>query len=361
MKPDADDSYLSAYLDDELAPDPRREVEARLASDAGSAEDLAALGSVRRAVAELSRPAAPCRLASAVLARVTAAESARSRRPVYWIATAASLAFACLLADRSGLFPRGAPVLVADRVAPGIVDPGLAVPVPVEVVPPAPPAPRPVDVARLEPAPDRDVEARRRLIAMLDRPGIGRILVPARLEEPDMAGRVERLLRESARKNPEYVRMSVPPGLDPEHPGGGEVVVALMDDLERREFLGRLGRDDVAAEPAADPRLGTMLAELNGLTLGSGPTAAGLKPLSLGSRVALQHPERKDPARSVVRAAPGPFPRDPLDGAPVVVEEPEDEPDGGFVGPPAPPGVGKARPRGPAPVVIWVLAPGVRD
>jgi hypothetical protein len=354
MKPDADDSYLSAYLDDELDPDPRREVEARLASDAGSAERLAALGSVRRAVSDLSRPEAPCRLASAVLARVAAARSARSRRPVYWVATAASLAFACLLADRSGLIPRREPVRVADRIVPRAPAPVVADPVEVVTLPP--PAPRPAVAERFGPAPDHEGEARRRLIAMLDRPGLGRIVVPA---GPDAAGRVEGLLRESARKNPEYVRMTVSPGLglDPEHPEGGEIMVAVMDDRERREFLARLGREDVIPQRVSDPRLGTMLAELDGLTLGSGRSAAGLKPL-LEAGVALKHPDVKDHTAAALQPAHGQFPGDPLAGAPVVVAESADEPDDGLVGPPAPPGVRKARPKGPAPVVIWVLPAG---
>ncbi|HEY2159539.1 MAG TPA: hypothetical protein VGH33_28195 [Isosphaeraceae bacterium] len=361
MKLDADDSYLSAYLDDELAPDPRREVEARLASDPGSAEGLAALGSVRRSVADLSRPAAPCRLASAVLARVAAARSARSRRPVYWVATAASLAFACLLADRSGLIARRAPVPVADRIVPRVEDPAPPVVDPIQVAPEPTAASRPAVVAQFGPAPDREGEARRRLIAMLDGPGLGRIVVPAGLGEPDAAGRVEGLLRESARKNPEYVRMTVPPalGLDPEHPEGGEIMVALMDDRERREFLARLGREDVLPQRVSDPRLGTMLVDISGLTLGSGRSAAGLKPLQPEPGVALrQHPDVKDRAVVAEPPAPGGFPPDLMANAPVVVAEPVDEPDEGFVGPPAPPGVRRARPRGPAPVVIWVLPSG---
>jgi anti-sigma factor RsiW len=358
MKPDPDDSYLSAYLDHELAPGPRQEVEARLASDAGSAEQLAGLGSVHRAVADLPRPEAPCRLASAVLARVAAARSARSRRPVYWVATAASLAFACLLADRSGLFPRRAPALVAERIVPRVADPAPVTADP--VLPTPPPATRPVVAERLGPAPDREGEARRRLIAMLDGPGLGRIVVPTGPGEPDAAGRVEGLLRESARKNPEYVRMTVPAGVgvDPEHPEGGEIMVAVMDDRERREFLARLGREGVLPQRVSDPRLGTMLAELDGLALGSGRSAAGLKPLSPEAGVALRHPDIKDKTVVPEHPQPGQFPRDLMAEAPVVVAEPADEPDEGLVGPPAPPGARRARPRGPAPVVIWVLPSG---
>ncbi len=313
MKPDADDSYLSAYLDDELAPGPRQELEARLASDAGSAAQLSALGSIRRAVADLSRPEAPCRLASAVMARVVAARSARSRRPVYWVATAASLAFAFLLADRSGLFPRHAPVRVADRIIPNVVPPAAAVADPVEAVHQSPPESKRAVAEHLSPAPDRDVEARRRLIAMLDGPGLGRIVIPAGLGGPDAAGWVEGLLRESARKSPDFVRMTVPAGLgvDPEHPEGGEIMVAIMDDRERREFLARLGREDVLPQRVSDPRLGTMLAELNGLTLGSGRSAAGLKPLA-PEAVALRHPEVED-AHLAERPGPGRFPGDRMD------------------------------------------------
>jgi hypothetical protein len=357
MKPDADDPILSAYLDDELAPDPRRDVEEQLASDPGSAEHVVALGKVRELVADLPRPSAPCRLASSVLARVAIAESARSRRPVYWIATAASLVFAFVLADRSGLFPRGAPV--AAPVVPLVaVQDEPAVPEPVgDDVASIPVEPAPA-VAIVGPAEDRDREARARLEAMLDGPDLGQIVVSAGPDDDDPAGRVERLLRESARKDPDFVRMTVPPGLaiDPTHPEGGEVLVALMDDLERREFLARLGPGAVI-ERSADPRTAPVLTELTGLTLGSGPSAAGLKPPPPGTRVAIRHPETKDPTISKVVRPGVPFPGDPLAGAPVV--EQADEPDEEFVGPPELPGARKARPRGPAPVVIWVARPAV--
>ncbi len=158
--------------------------------------------------------------------------------------------------------------------------------------------------------------------------------------------------------------MTVPPGLgvDPEHPEGGEVMVALMDDRERREFLARLGREDVLPQRVSDTRLGTMLADLGGLALGSGPSAAGLKPLSPeAAGVALRHREAEDHHTGGDVVTPqGTFPHDRMADATVVVAEPADEPDGGFVGPPAPPGARKARPRptGPTPVVIWVLSPG---
>src|SRR4051812_40353827 len=100
-----DESALTAYLDNELEPDPRRQVEDSLAADPELASRLAAMVAIRDAVANLPRPGAPCRLTSAVLSRIATTESARSRRPYYWVATAASLVFGFALALRSGLIP----------------------------------------------------------------------------------------------------------------------------------------------------------------------------------------------------------------------------------------------------------------
>ena len=129
-----------------------------------------------------------------------------------------------------------------------------------------------------------------------------------------------------------------------------------MDDLERREFLGKLGKTFVTVvdEPSYDPGLGTQLAELDGITLGSGRRAAGLKPPPPDTRVALQHHDarphqRKADVREVLPgSAPFPFPGDPLDRG-SVVEQPPDRDDN----PPEEP-EDSTKPTGPVPVLIWV-------
>ena len=336
MKPD-DESVLSAYFDDQLDADARREVDARLADDPALVARLADFVGVRKAVAGLPRPEAPCRLASAVLARVSAFESERSRRPYYWVATAASLAFGCLLMLRSGLIAR--PPAPVDVVAlpPATPSPAVGDEVDdgrIEAVPDLPEV-RPVAVVdRLGPAPDPDGKARRGLVHLLEKPGLGRILVVPDFGDESVAARVEELLRGSARKNPEYGRVAVAPGLaiDREHPEGGEAFVALMDDLERREFLGKLAKDfpRVIHEPATDPGLAGQLADLQGITLGTGPSAAGLKPPPTGAAVAL-HPA--GPPHVEQRSYVGPrhpavprFRGDPFNNVGEVVVEPA-EPD----------------------------------
>lgn len=360
-----DETALSAYLDNELDPDARRRVEEWLAAEPDVASHLADLLAVRGAVAELPRPAAPRRLSSAVLARVALSERARSRRPYYWVATAASLAFGFALALGSGLIPRDHLGAVADhRSLPTIpvveerAGPALAVSRPDAALP------RVVADDLAGPAVDRDASARRRMVGILDRPGLGRILVVPNLDDPDASRRVDDALRETARKNPEYGRLSVAPGLsiDPRHPGGAEVFVAEMDELERREFLEKLGTSfaSVVVEPTSDPGLGTQLAELGGISLGTGGRGAGLKPPPVDARVALQHhdeglrPRNVDIRTVLPGASPFPFPGDPLDRGEVVVQSPAREDvlaegeEAGAAHHASP------KPAGPVPVLIWV-------
>ena len=173
MKPD-DETVLSAYLDDELEPDPRRQVEEWLAADPALASQLADLVAIRGAVADLPRLPTPCQLSSAVLSRIALSELARSRRPYYWVATAASLAFGFALALRSGVIPRPPPEVVADQ---GILQVVPTVPLVADradEVGPAvtPDVPRPCsssdDLAG--PVVDRDAAARRRMVGILDGP-----------------------------------------------------------------------------------------------------------------------------------------------------------------------------------------------
>lgn len=353
MIPD-DTSALSAFADDELGPDDRAAVEARLAAEPALRAALADLESVRRSVADLARPAAPCRLASAVLARVEAAESARGRRPVYWVATAASLAFGCLLMLRSGLIagpkpPADVPGGAAAHPTVVVRDDGGAIPP--EPAPRATPAPVEVVTPRLGPAPEPDAAARRRMVALLERPGAGRMVVLPRVSGGDAAARVDAMLRGTGRKNPEFGRVAVAPGLgiDPRHPEGGEAFVALMDEQERREFRSLLRRSfaEVVDEPAVEPGLPLALADLPGVTLGSGEPAAGLKPPPPAAKVASQHRDVDDVARTEVRPANGGpvFRGDPMREAQVVheVPEPDDAAEDAV-----------ARPSRPAPVIIWV-------
>ncbi len=369
MNPD-DESIPSAYFDDELGADALGDVESRVGDDPAWAGQLADFAAIRRAVADLPRPQAPCRLASAVLARVAAAESARSRRPYYWVATAASLAFGCLLMLRSGLIDGPRPVadvaVLADPPVAPIEEADVAsVPGRAREAPPIQPE---VVVSRLGPAPDRDGPARRRMFSLLEGPGLGRIVVVAGFDDESAAGRVDELLRGSARKNPEYSRVAVAPGLaiDPRHPEGGEAFVAVMDDLERREFLGKLGRtfDRVIDEPAADPGLASQLADLEGITLGSGPSAAGLKPPPPDAKVAIQHTEPTTVERSAIYPEVPPAIRpfrgvDPMKGGSVVVqaEEPDEAADAPDPAPRRPARRVGSRPTGPAPVIIWVAGP----
>ena len=277
-----DELALSAYLDGELSPDEARAVERAAAADPAVAARLVALATTSEAVAGLSRCASPCGLASTVLARID--EPPRRRAP-FWLATAASVAFAFLLAAKSGLLPTGGPavkdvprVVRVDRPKGPVREVDLTN---------EPDAPDPIDLADppiaadpLGPIVDPAEPARRAVVELIDRPGLRRVVVPIGAGEPGAADRVAEILREMGRKDPAFGRVSVPAGLaiDPAFPDEAEVFAATMDGPEFDQFVVRLGKafGEVVLDTRFDPALAMQLAELGRISVGTGPQAAGL-------------------------------------------------------------------------------------
>ncbi len=359
-----DESALSAYLDGELSPEETRVVDRASASDPAIAARLVALATTSEAVAGLSRCAAPCGLASTVLARISA-DPPRRRAP-FWLATAASVAFAFLLAAKSGLLPTSRPgvdpelhLVVVDRPkAPArdvvaIDEPLLD---PIEIGEP------PIAVDPLGPVADPADSARRTVVDLLDRPGLRRVLVPLKAADATAADRVGDILRNTARKDPVYGRISVPGGLaiDPTFPDEAEVFTAMMDGPEYEQFLDRLNQvfGEVVLDTRFDPAIAMQLADFGRVSVGSGHTAAGLVEPPVDP--ALAEKAGLDPHPPIIVDEPAdPNSPDPIERVRSQYER--DHPTTGRIeapGDPSPtPKGARARSKpatGPVPVLIWV-------
>jgi hypothetical protein len=318
-----DESDLSAYLDDELDPGDRRDVEWSLLSDPALAAQLAGLAAAREAVASLSRPEAPCSLVSSVICRIDSVERQGRRRPYYWLATAASVLFALILSLRTGLLaptphPAG-PVVVQNLAPPDFPAPETSPahgPSPVSVAVTLDPAPSPS--TPIGPASDPAEADRRRVVAMLDRPGLRRILIVTDVLDPSAVERVNGLLRDTARKQSDYGRITVAQGLvvDPEFPNEAEVFALVMDEPEREYLLAKLAREFpsviVESETPADVTL--QLADIGRISVEPGRSAAGLREAPAeASIVALRDPHPKaGPGEAVSTSAAG-HARTPVD------------------------------------------------
>jgi len=103
-------------------------------------------------------------------------------------------------------------------------------------------------------------------------------LVVTDVLDPAARDRVNTLLRETPRKNPDFGRLTIAQGLvvDPENPNEAEVYPVVMDERERLQFLAKLNNEftTVIDEPNLDPTLGMHLAEVGEVKLESGRAAA---------------------------------------------------------------------------------------
>jgi hypothetical protein len=310
-----DESDLSAYLDDELDPGDRRDLEWSLLSDPALAARLAGLAVARDAVASLSRPEAPCSLVSSVICRIDNIERQGRRRPYYWLATAASILFALILSLRTGLLAPiphlGNPVVVLhpaplDSPRPGAVaahgpSPQFA------SLTPAPPA---SSARPLGPASDPTEADRRRLVAMLDRPGLRRILIVTDVFDPSAAERVNGLLRDTARKQSDFGRITIAQGLliDPEFPNEADVFAIVMDEPEREYLLAKLAREFPAAivEGETPPHVTLQLADIGRISIEPGRSAAGLRDATADPSIAaIRDPHNKSGRGEAISSSSG--------------------------------------------------------
>ena len=298
-----DETYLSAYLDDELDPADRLAIEWSVESSPPLAEQLRSIAQARDAVAGLDRPAIPRDLASSLVARL-AADRRRARlrefaRPARVAlaasslsAVAASLIFAIILLNRIlHDSPIGPDVAVEPKSNPAPrthpISPSDPAPTPTEVVSTDPAVPlrqpdtrssnRP-EVASTPPAEARDLGYRRLIARMLERPRVRRIVIVT--DVLDAPNRVQELIRDDARQTPEFGRISICQDIviDPDRAEAAEVFAVPMDERVRRSFVDRLRRQfpQLVEEGESKPELVMQLGEVGQVVVIRGAEAAPL-------------------------------------------------------------------------------------
>jgi hypothetical protein len=390
-----DESHLSAYLDDELAPADRRAVEWSIEESSRLADRLRSIAQTRDAVASLGRPPIPRDLAPVLEARIALNRRKSWRRPVARFAVAAS-GFAGVFAIAASLLlaiirlnpalhdsPEPIQVAVQDQPAPEVrhhpiprPDPGSIPPrsapraVPpaweVQQVPPVrivqAPAPGPVS-----PEPDD----RRVIGEILGRSHVRRIVIVT--DVIDAPEQVRNLIAQNGRETPEFGRISIQEEivLDLDHAEPAVVFAVPIDERGRRSFIDRLEKSfpDLVEEGQSRPELVAGLTKVGQVAILHGLKAAPLgdPPSDLSEFIATRekqgepflleanHPQ-PGPARPS-RAAEQPI---GLAGAAGLVGPDSEEADAGFVGPPdlerkAPP-----RPGERVTLLVWVTRPGRR-
>ncbi len=390
-----DETYLSAYLDDELDPADRLAAEWSVESSPPLAEQLRSLVQARDAVAGLDRPSIPRDLAPALAARI-AADRRRARLGAFGrparvalafsglAGMAASLIFAMILLNRalhdSPVVPDVAVQIddaPAHRTHP--IRPSAPVPAPtpkpIEIVsaepvaPSLPPAPEAHEAATTPPGVAREQEYRRLVSRMLERPRVRRIVIVTDIQ--DAPDRVQELIRDDARQTPEFGRISICQDIvvDTDRTEPAEVFAVPMDGRVRRSFVDRLRRQfpDLVEEGDSSPDLVTRLGEVGRVAVFRGAEAAPLgdPPLDLQAFMANRSEMKPDHIVDSDRGRPDAMPGEVA--APVVeAASPEAREkaavvaSAAFVGPPDLGRMAPPRPGESVTMLVWVTRPPKR-
>ena len=300
-----DESYLSAYLDDELDPADRQAVEWSIESSLPRADRLRSIAQVREAVAGLDRPAIPRDLGPALAAQIARDNRfSRSRlliKPARlarvasaflgFASIAASLIFAIVRLNHPLHESPEVPVVASNEVAPAHrthrIEPSRIVEIFAPTSPPLlarasnPPALQPThELGPIVVAPEvptgRD---ERRLVGdMLARTHVRRVLIVTdMIDAPDQ---VRRLIAENGREVSEFGRISIRQELmiDPEHVEAAEVFAVPIDERGRRSLVDRLQQhfSELIEEGPSSPELVTQLSEVGQVAVFKGLKAAPL-------------------------------------------------------------------------------------
>ncbi len=321
MDPDHafDESWLSAYLDDELPPADRRRVERALQADPTLAALLMDLRRSREWIAGLSRPESPDDPTAAIFAKL-AARSQLRRRLVGSVAATVLAAGGLTFWAASGPRDDGGPMVAVVPVEPAIPAP-IDPPAPIEPAVPAvamapAPSPRvePVRVADDDPEERRRVEGRRFVMDVLDR-DVRRVVVSLDPSDATGADEVDTILRKTGRRHPTYGRLRVGQGvvIDPARPGEAVVFAFVADEPELKLIVDRLDRHfgdrALVRRDRPKPEVTALLADAGTLDLLPGQAAGVLGPPPLvppgiAGHLALRV-EDPEPRAEV----PGPLPR----------------------------------------------------
>lgn len=291
-----DDAILDAYIDDELDPAGRFEVESAMATDPALADRARARLALRDLIAGLPRPVVGMSLAGPIVARLAARRRRQIHlqfgqrtvsipmRPARWAGV--GLAASALLSWSLGN-PPVPPDDFRDGAAIAITG---APPIMVAFDPPAGPIDPPTELVAappVDPAIEADRERDRRQVrALMERDDVRRILIVADVLGAGAATeQVDEILRKAGRARPDYGRITVAQGVvvDPEHPGAATVFAVVMNDGELAEFRGRLDAQfpGAVSSDAAGPEVITQLAEIGQVAVASGTPAAVLhRPLT---------------------------------------------------------------------------------
>lgn len=323
-----DETLLSGYLDGELDPEQRARVESALAASPELTATLAELAAACGQVSGLSRPLAPRDLTANVLARVARDPRARLRRAVRvrpqlaWAGLAAAASLAALLAVRPPDWGGGrsageapsrihAPRAVGDRPVASretLATEALAESKAVHE------APEPVVAVASGKVADREGE---RVRALLDRPGVQRLVVMVDAITPEALRTVEDALEATPRIEPLQGRLHVGQGivLDPSRPGEAVVYMVVLDENELTNLQAQLtrrlkpGQVAVSTEPA-EPAIVTQLADVGTIQAQEGRMAApGLfEPPPLSGTTLAHNPGPPDltPRERLAAETPGP-------------------------------------------------------
>ncbi len=320
-----DESLLSAYLDGELDPASRLEVESASLTDPRLAEELHELAGVRDVLAGLSRPGTPRDLALGVCARIDGRRAPWTLRGASPPAVAAAaLLLAALFGWRWFAGQEGhkpvRPLVAARGPSPAPETPQPA-PIVAESVetdrPRADDAPKGMapEVVRVA-ARDDDPGALARetqqdhIHKLLDSPNLRRVFVVTDVIGGDVAGRVDTLLQQSPRGEPRYGRITISQGIviDPKHPDQATVFALVMNDQELRQLQEKLTKNfpNAVEESIAEPSVVTQLADIGQVAVLSGVAAAPevTIPAAGPSRLALRA-GAGDKALERTRVSPG--------------------------------------------------------
>lgn len=298
-----DEIFLSAYLDGELDPEQRSSVESALLSNPALAEHLRQLTVVRDLVANLPRLTLHEDLSSAILARArTRMRNSLTSRLRHSPLTRIGLAAAAVVVLAVGLgllTGRTQPVPPASAPPPVVV---AAVRAPQTEPPPnsqlkarpsdalvahhsdAPsvvPQHLPVASRRDETEVQNDRE-QMRIRKLLDSPDLKHVFIVVDEIGGDVPGRVEGLVRDTARLDPLFGKITVSQGIviDPKHPNQATVFALVMDQNEVEQFRNRLKLDFPTQfeEVAPDPVVVTQLSGIGQIAVSSGSRATALSP-----------------------------------------------------------------------------------
>lgn len=308
MKP-AEESILSAYLDDELELDARGIVESAALANPRVADRLAELALVRDLVAGLPREPLRLDLSGAVVARIAAERADRIRRARRLLVASCAMATAAaiLLATSFSWSPRDpivARVATTTKARPRTLFKPLTQAVHLAASQPAPIiSPSSIAIpSELLAAEEQARQDSLTLNELMTGSEARDILVEVDDLDDSTLDKVEDAIKRSNRREPKHAQLRLYQQVtkDPYHPGKVAAYVLVMDDVERSHF----GRNLEAVLPGAahpdataDPGLIARLPQIGRIEIRGGLPRGTLLPPP--SHVARQEAFRhEEPARS---------------------------------------------------------------